>query len=184
MEKKINVLKNYQSQFRFYYNWMYKYPELWTHNSLLFPVAMHKITLLLFLVDNSCLTLCSPIDCSKVRLCCPPLHPGVCSNLCSLSQLCFVTISSSVVPFFCLQSFPASGSFPISQFFTSHSQSIGASASSTILPMNIQDWFCFGWMSLISLQSKALLVFSSTTIQKHQFFDTQPCLWSNSHIHK
>ena len=135
---------------------MYKYPELWTHNSLLFPVAMHKITLLLFLVDNPCLTLCSPIDCSKVRLCCPPLHPGVCSNLCSLSQLCFLTISSSVVPFFCLQSFPASGSFPISQFFTSHSQSIGASASSTILPMNIQDWFCFGWMSLISLQSKAL----------------------------
>ena len=132
---------------------MYKYPELWTHNSLLFPVAMHKITLLLFLVDNSCLTLCSPIDCSKVRLCCPPLHPGVCSNLCSLSQLCFLTISSSVVPFFCLQSFPASGSFPISQFFTSHSQSIGASAS--VPPVNIQSWFPLGLTGLILL-SKGL----------------------------
>ena len=85
-------------------------------------------------------------------------------------------------PFFSrLQSFPASGSFPVSSFFTSGSQSIGASAS--VLPMNSQDWFPLGLTSLISLQSKGFSrVFSSTTIQKHQFFSAQPSLWSNSHI--
>ena len=83
-----------------------------------------------------------------------------------------------------LQSFPASGSFPMSQFFISGGQRFGASASASILPMNIQDWFLSGLIGLISLQSKVLSrVFSKTTLQKRQSFGTQPSLWSNSHIH-
>ena len=85
--------------------------------------------------------------------------------------------------FSCLQSFPTSGSFPMSQLFTSGGQSIGASASASVLPVSIQGWFPLGWTGLISLLSKGLSrVFSSTTIWKHQFFDIQPSLWSNSHI--
>ena len=105
------------------------------------------------------------------------------SNSCPLSQWCHPTISSSVVPFSSrLQSFPASGSFPASQFFASGGQSIRASAS--VLPMNIQDWFPLRLTGLTSLQSKGLSrVFSNTTVQKHQFFSTQLSLWSNSHIH-
>ena len=104
---------------------------------------------------------------------CPSPAPGVHSNSCPLSPWWHPTISSSVVPFSsCLQSFPASGSFPLSQFFVSGGQSIGASAS--VLPVNIQDWFPLGLTGLISLQSKGLLrVFSNTTIQKHQFFSAQ-----------
>ena len=84
----------------------------------------------------------------------------------------------------CLQSFPAPGSFPVSQFFPSGGQSIGASASASVLPLNIQDWFPLRLTGLISLQSKGLLrVFSNTTVQKHQFFRAQLSLWSNSHIH-
>ena len=84
----------------------------------------------------------------------------------------------------CLQSFPASGSFPMSQFFASGSQNIGVSASASILPMNIQDWFPLGWTGWISLQSKGLSrVFSNTTVQKHQFFSAQLPSQSNSHIH-
>ena len=111
------------------------------------------------------------------------LSPRVCSNSCPLSQWYYLTISSSATPFsFCLQSFPASGSFPISWLFASVGQSIGASA--LVLPVNIQDWFPLGLTGLISLQSKGLSrVFSSTTILKHQFFNVQPYLWSNSHIH-
>ena len=83
-----------------------------------------------------------------------------------------------------LQSFPASGSFPLSQFFASDGQSIGVSASASVLPMNIQDWFPLGWTGWISLQSKGLSrVFSNITVQKHQFFSTQPSSQSNSHIH-
>ena len=83
----------------------------------------------------------------------------------------------------CLQSFPESGSFPMSQFFASGDQSIGASASASVLPMNIQDWFPLGLTSWISLQSKGpSRVFSNTTVQKHQFFGTPTSLWSNSHI--
>ena len=106
-----------------------------------------------------------------------------CSNSCPLSQWCHSTISSSVVPFFsCLQSFPASGSFSRSQFFPSGGQSIGASASASVLPMNAQDWLLLGWTGWISLQSKGLSrVFSNTTVQKHQFFSTQPSFCSNSH---
>ena len=111
--------------------------------------------------------------------------PRACSNSCTLSQWCHLTISSSVVPFSsCLQSFPASGSFPMSQFFTSDGQSIRVSASASVLPMNIQDWFPLGWTGWLSLQSKGLLrVFSNTTVRKHQFFSAQLSLWSNSHIH-
>ena len=116
---------------------------------------------------------------------CPPPTPGACWNACPLSQWCHPTISSSVVPFFSrLQSFPASGSFQMSQFFTSGGQSIGASASALVLSMNIQDWFPLVQTGWISLQSKGLSrVLSNTTVQKHQSFSAQPSLWSNSHSH-
>ena len=106
---------------------------------------------------------------------CPSPTPGVYSNSCPLSWWCHLTISSSVGPFSShLQSFPASGSFPVSQFFALGSQSIEVSASSSILPMNIQDWFHLGWTGWITLQFKGLSrVFSNTTVQKHQFFGTQ-----------
>ena len=105
---------------------------------------------------------------------CPSPTPGVYSNLCPLSRWCHPTILSAVVPFSsCLQSFPAWESFPMSQLFTSGGQSIGVSASTSVLPMNIQDWFPFGWIGWISLQSKGLSrVFSNTAVQKHQFFST------------
>ena len=126
-----------------------------------------------------------PHGLQHTRLLCPLPTPGAYSNSCPLSQWCHPTISSSVIPFSsCLQSFPASGSFQVSQFFTSDGQSAGVSASTSILPMNIQDWFPLGWTGWISLQSKGLSrVFSNTTIQKHQFFGAQLSLWSNSHIH-
>ena len=109
------------------------------------------------------------------RLPCPSPIPGACSNSCPSSQWCHPTISSSVVPFSsCPQSFPASGSFPVTQLFTSGGQSIGISASVPVLPLNIQDWFPLAWTGLISLQSKGLSrVFSNTTVQKHQFFTIQ-----------
>ena len=115
---------------------------------------------------------------------CPSLSPGVCSDLCPLSWWCYPTISSSVIPFsFCPQSFPASGSFPKSWLFASGSQSIGASASASVPPMNIQGWFPLGLTGLISFLSQRLSrVFSSSTVHKHQFFSTQPSVWSNSHI--
>ena len=104
------------------------------------------------------------------RLTCPSPTPRDGSNSCPSSQWCHPIIWSSVVPFSsCLQSFPASGSFPMSQFFASGGQSIGTSASVSVLPMNIQNWFPLGWTGWISLQSKGLSrVFSSITIQKHQ----------------
>ena len=118
------------------------------------------------------------------RQSCSSLSHRVCSNSRPLSQWCYIIISSSVTLFsFCLQSFPASGSFPVSQFFTSGGQSIGVSAAASVLPMNIQDWFPSGVTGLISLQSKGLLrVFSNTTVQKHTFFSAQLSLYSNSHI--
>ena len=116
------------------------------------------------------------------RLRCP-LPPTVCSNSCPLSWWCHPTILSSFAPFSsCPQSFPASGSFLMSWLFTSGGQSIGASASASVLPMNIQGWFHLGLTGLISWLSKGLSrVFSS--IQLYQFFGTQPSLQSNSHIH-
>ena len=117
------------------------------------------------------------------KLPCPSPTPGACSNSCPPSQWCHPTFTSSVVPFSsCLQSFPASGSFLMSQPFTSGGQSTRASAP--VLPMNIQDLFPLGLTGLISLQSKGhSRVFSNITVQKHQFFGAQLSLWSKSHIH-
>ena len=119
----------------------------------------------------------------QTRLPCPSPSSRVCSNSCPLSQRGHPTISSFVTPFFsCCQSFPASV-FPKSQLFASCGQSIGASASESVLPMNILGWFPRGLTDLISLLSKGLSrVFSRTTIRKHQFFNDQPSLWYNSHI--
>ena len=110
---------------------------------------------------------------------CPSPTPGAYSNSCRSRWWCHPTISSSVVPFSsCLQSFPASGSFPMSQFFISGSQSIGVSALASVLPMNIQDWFPLGWTGLISLQSKGLSrVFSKTTVQKHHRYRQINKVW-------
>ena len=117
------------------------------------------------------------------RFPCPSPTPRACSSSCPLNRWCHPTISSSVIPFSsCLQSCPASGSFPRSQFFTSGAQIIGVSASASVLPMNIQDWFPVGRTGWISLQSKRLArVFSNTTVQKHQFFSAQLSLESSSH---
>ena len=126
-----------------------------------------------------------PHGLQPARLLSPPLSPTVFSNLCPLSQWCYLTILSSPAPFsFCLQSFPESESFPRSWFFISGGQGIGGSASALVLPMNIQGWFPLGLTVLISLQSRGLSsVFSSTTIQKHEFFSYQPSLWSLTSIH-
>ena len=128
-------------------------------------------------VAESCLTLCDPMDCSMAGfpvLPCPS-SSGACSNSCPLSRWYHPTISSSVIPFSsCPQSFPALGSFLMSQLFASGGQSTGASASASVLPMNIQGWFPLWLTGLISLLSKELLrVFSSTTVWQHQFFSTQ-----------
>ena len=125
-----------------------------------------------------------PHGLQHARLPCPSWSPGACSKSCPLSPWCHLAISSSVIPFSSgLQSFPASGSFPMSRLFTSGGQSIGVSASASVLPMNIQDWFPLRWTYLNFLWSKGLSrVFSNTTVQKHQFFGVQSSLWSNSHI--
>ena len=135
-------------------------------------------------VARSCLTL-RPHEPQHARPPCPSPTPGVYPNPCPLSQWWHPTISSSVVPFSSqLQSFPASGSFQMSQLFASDGQSTGVSASISVLPMNTQDWSPLGWTGWISLQSKGLLrVFSNITVQKHQFFGAQLSSQSNSHIH-
>ena len=119
------------------------------------------------------------------RFPCPSPAPRICSNSCPWSWWCHPTTSYSIVPFSsCFQSFPASGSFPMSWLFASGGTSIGVSASASVLPMNIQGWFPVGLTGLISLQSKRLSrVFSNTTVQRHKFFSIQLSLWSNSHIH-
>ena len=135
-------------------------------------------------VTQSRLTLCDPMDCMTPGL---PIH----HQLLELAQTHVHRVGDALQsshplssPSPCLQSFPASGSFPVSQFFTSGGQRIGVSASASVLPMNIQDWFPLGWTGWISLQSKGhSRVFSNITVQKHQFFGTQLSLWSNSHIH-
>ena len=116
---------------------------------------------------------------------CPSPTPRVHSNSCPSSWWCHPAISSSVVPFSsCPQSLPASGSFPVSQLFTSGGQSIGVSASASVPSMNTQAWYPLGWTGWISLQSKGFSrVFSNTTVQKHQFFGAQSSSQSNSHIH-
>ena len=120
------------------------------------------------LVAQSCLTLCNPNGLQHSRLPYLSLSPRVCSNSCPLSRWWHPTISSSVIPFSSrLQSFPASGSFQMSQLFASGGQSSGVSASASVLPMNIQGWSPLGWTGWISLQSKGL--FSNITVWKHQF---------------
>ena len=126
-----------------------------------------------------------PHEPQHTKLHCPSPTPGVYPNSCPLSQWCHPTISSSVIPFSsCPQSFPASGSSPMSQLFASGGQSTGVSASTSVFPMNTQDWSPSGWTGWIFLQSKGLSrVFSNTTAQKHQFLSAQLSSQSNSHIH-
>ena len=135
-------------------------------------------------VTQSCPTL-QPHESQHARPPCPSPTPRVYPNLCPLSQWCHPAISSSVIPFSsCPQSFPALESFQMSQLFAWGSQSTRVSASTSVLPMNTQDWSSLGWTGWIFLQSKGLSrVFSNTTVQKHQFFGTQPSSQSNSHIH-
>ena len=151
---------------------------LWWDFSILIPPLSVQFSS----VAQSCLTLCDPMH---PRLFCPSLSLRVCSNSSPLSWWCYLTISSSAASFsFCLQSFPASGAFPMSPFFASDGQSIRASALASALPMNIQDWFPLRLTGLVSLLSKGLSrVFSNTTAQKHQFFGAQLSSQSNSHIH-
>ena len=125
-----------------------------------------------------------PHGLQHAKLPCPLVYPRIFSDSCLLSQWCLSTISSSVAPFSsCPQSFPASGSFPVSFLFASDGQGTGASASASILPMNVQNWFPLELTDLILLSKRHSRVFSSTTVWKHQFFGAQPSLWSNSHIH-
>ena len=139
----------------------------------------------LSLVAQSCPTLWDPMNCSTPGL---PVH----HQLPEFTQTHVHRVSDAIQPSHplsspsppCPQSFLASGSFPVSQFFVSDGQSIGVSDSASVLPVNIQDWFPLGWPGWISLQSKGLSrVFSNTTVQKHQFFGAQLSLWSDSHIH-
>ena len=134
-------------------------------------VHIHNGMLLLNIVVSDSLW---PHELQPTRLLCPPLSPRVCSNSYSLSWWCHLTISFSVVSFSsCLQSFPTSGSFPMSQLFASGGQNIRVSASTSVLPMNTQDWSPLEWSGWISLKSKGLSrVFSNTTVQKHQLFGT------------
>ena len=133
-------------------------------------------------VAQSCLNLW-PHGLQQARIPCPSPTPRAYSSSCLLSQWCHPTISSSVIPFSSLlQSFPASGSFQMTQFFASSGQSIGISASASVLPMNIQGWFPSGLTGLILLSKGLSIVFSSTTIWKHKFFGPQPPLWYSSHI--
>ena len=156
MENSKEVLKKTKNKANMWSN------NPWTYISVQFSGSV---------VSNSL----QPHELQHARLPCPSPTPGVYSNSCPLSQWRHPTISSSVTLFSSrLQSFAASGSFPMSQFFASGGQSIGVSASTSVLSMNIQDWFPLGWTGLISLQFKGLLkVFSNTTVQKHQFFSAQ-----------
>ena len=132
-------------------------------------------------VVSNCL---QPHGLQHARLPCPSQTPRACSYLCPSSWWWHPTILSSVIPFSsCLQSFPASGSFQMSQFVASVGPSIGVSALASVFPMNIHGWFCLGLTGLVSLQTKGLLrVFSNSTVQKDQLFGAQPFLWSNSYI--
>ena len=145
-------------------------------NVLIFP---HSVQFSRTVVSDSL----RPHESQHARPPCPSPTPGIYPSSCPLSQWCHSTISSSVVPFSSFpQSFPASGSFQMSQLFASGGQSIGVSASTSVLAMNTEDWTPLGWTGWISLQSKGLSrVFPNTTVQKHQFFSVQLSLRSNSH---
>ena len=150
--------------------------EFSTTNPALFVVQQEQHLL-------SSVQLCKSHGLQYARLPYPSLSPRVFSNSCPLSQWCYVTNSSSAAPFsFCLQSFPASGSFPMSRLVPSGGHSIRASV--LVLPMNIQGWLPLELSGLISLHSKGFSrVFSSTTIWRYQFIGAQPSSWSNSHTH-
>ena len=140
----------------------------------IFVLIVSIFAKLFYLVQFSCSVMSDslwPHGLQHAWLPCPSPTPRAYSNSCPSSRWCHPTTSSSVIPFSsCLRSFPASGSFPMSQFLTSGSQNSGASTLASVLP--IQDWFPLGWTGWISLQSKELSrVFSNTTVQKHQFFD-------------
>ena len=142
--------------------------------------TQYELIVLLLLFSHSIMSnSLRPHGLQHARLPCPSQSSQACSNSCPLSRWGHPTILSSVLPFSCLQFFPASEGFLMSQLFTSGGQSTGASASASALPMNIQNWFPLGWTGWISLQSEGLSrVFSNTTVQKHQLFGTQPSLWS------
>ena len=148
----------------------------WTNQFLLILILILALVLIFSQFSRSVVSnSLQPHEPQHTRPPCPLPTPGVHLNPCPLSRWCHPTISSSVVPFSsCPQSFPASGSFQMSQIFASGGQNIGVSTSASVLPMNIQGWFPLGWTGWISLQSKGLSrVFSNTTVQKHQFFGTQ-----------
>ena len=136
-----------------------------------FISLLHQFSSVQLLISNSLWS----HGLQHARLPCPSPTPGVYADSCPLSQWCHPAISSSVIPFSsCPQSFPASGSFPVSQLVAWGGQSTGVSALILVLPMNIQDWFPLGWIGWISLQSKGpARDFSNTTVQKHQFCDAQ-----------
>ena len=168
----------------------YSFLQTFSHpgRSSILLLSLALLFFTLFSVQFSCSVMSDslwPHGLQHARFPCPSPTPRAYSNSYPSSWWCHPTISSYAIPFSsCLQSFPASGSFPMSQFFTSGGQNIEVSASASVLPMNIQDWFPLGWTGWISLLSKGLSrVFSNTTVQKHQFFGAQLSLWSNSHIH-
>ena len=155
-----------------------KVHKLWSDHSNL------VVQFCCFSVTYSCLTLCRPQGLQQARHSCPLPSNGACSNSCSLSQWCHPIISSSVIPFpSYLQSSPASGSFPVSQFFPSGGQSIGVSASASVLPLNIPDWFPLELTGLFLAVQGTLKSLLHTTVRNFQFFSSQPSLWSNCHIH-
>ena len=167
-------------------NWKFK--MVWCLNQwrLWGSLQFHKVHFF-FSQFSSVIQLCllRPHGLQHARPPYPSPTPGVYPNSCPLSWWCHPTISSSAIPFSsCLQSFPTSGSFQMSQLFASDGQSIGVSASTSVLLVNIQDWSPFGCTGWTSLQSKGLLrVFSNTTVHKHRFFSAQLSLWSTLNIH-
>ena len=178
-----------------YYNfYFHSYLLLWTEHSdgqnyvlftLVSPVLAQCLAELLLFSHSVKSNSFQTHGLQHARLPCPSPVPRACSHSCSSIWWCHPTISSSVIPFSsCLQYFPASGSFLMSWLFASGGWSIGTSASRSVLPMNIQDWFPLELSGLISLQSRGLSkVFSNTTVQKHQFFSAHLFLWFNSNIH-
>ena len=156
----------------------------WPHMPFSFFLILICILLLLLFRFSVLSESLQPHGLQHIRLPYPSPSPRACSNSCPLSYWCHPVKASSAIPFSsCPQSFPASGSFPMSQFFISGGQSIRASALVSVLPMNNQDWFLLGLIGLMSLLSKGLSrVFSRTKVQRHQF-GAQPSLWSKSHIH-
>ena len=153
------------------------------HRSHFFPLVHSRIHLLLFghsVVSNSL----QPYGLQHARLPCPSLSPGVCSNSCPLSWWCHQNISSFAAHFSsCPQFFPASRSFPVSWLFTSGGQTIGSSASKSVLPGNIQSWLPLGLTDWILLSKGLSRVFSNTTVQKHQFIGAQLSSQSKSCKH-